>query len=84
MLKTATLLVNTNPATANFMGVPGANHTLQFTWAADHQGWQLYTNSVGPTLPTTWYPVAGSSNTTSATITINPAQPQVFFQLRYP
>ena len=83
-LNTATLLVNTNPLTANFTGVPGAGNTLHFTWAADHQGWQLYTNSVGLTSPGTWYPVAGSSTTTSETITINPAQPQVFFQLRYP
>jgi len=83
-LLTATPPVNTNPATANFTGVPGANNTLHFTWAADHQGWQLYTNSVGLTAPGAWYPWAGSSNGTSTTITINPAQPQVFFQLRYP
>jgi hypothetical protein len=83
-LQSATLLVNTNPATANFQGVSGANNTLHFTWAADHQGWQLYTNSVGLTSPGTWYPWAGSASTTSETITINPAQPQVFFQLRYP
>jgi len=83
-LQSVTPLVNTNAATANFRGVPGANNTLQFTWAADHQGWQLYTNIVGLTAPGSWYPMAGSSNGTSATITINPAQPQVFFQLRYP
>jgi autotransporter-associated beta strand protein len=77
-------LVNTNPATVNFRGVSGADNTLHFTWAADHQGWQLYTNSVGLTAPAAWYPWAGSSNGASTTITINPAQPQVFFQLRYP
>jgi len=84
VLQSAVPLVNTNPATANFIGVPGSNNTLNFTWAADHQGWQLYTNNVGLTAPSAWYPLAGSSNGVSATITINPAQPQVFFQLRYP
>jgi autotransporter-associated beta strand protein len=75
--------VNTNPATANFTATSVGN-TLQFTWAADHQGWQLYTNSVGLNSSSSWFPVAGSSAGTSATITINPANPQVFFQLRYP
>ena len=84
VLESAVPLVNTNPATANFKGVPGANNTLNFTWAADHQGWQLYTNIVGLTAPGAWHPLAGSSNGVSATITINPANPQAFFQLRYP
>jgi hypothetical protein len=28
--------------------------------------------------------VTGSASTTNETLTINPTQPQVFFQLRYP
>jgi len=75
--------VNTNPATANFAATSVGN-TLQFTWASDHQGWKLYTNSVGLNASSSWFPVTGSSASTSATITINPANPQVFFQLRYP
>ena len=59
-------------------------NTLQFTWAPDHQGWQLYTNAVGLTAAGSWFPLAGTAAGTNATITINPAQPQVFFQLRYP
>ena len=75
--------VNTNPATANFQGVFSSG-ALHFTWAADHQGWQLYTNAVGLTAASSWFPVAGSSNVVTETITINPANPNVFFQLRYP
>jgi autotransporter-associated beta strand protein len=75
--------VNTNPATANFQG-SNVNGTLQFTWAPDHLGWQLYTNSVGLTATGSWFPVAGSSSVTNESITINPAVPNVFFQLRYP
>jgi fibronectin-binding autotransporter adhesin len=75
--------VNTNPATADFKAVT-AGRTMEFSWAPDHLGWQLYTNSVGVTASTSWFPVAGSSSVTNETITINPSNPKVFFQLRYP
>jgi hypothetical protein len=80
---TAVLAVNTNPATANFKAVNLGN-ALQFTWAADHLGWQLYTNSVGLQAAGSWFPVAGSATVTNETISINPSKPNVFFQLRYP
>jgi hypothetical protein len=75
--------VNTSPATANFKGILAGN-SLQFTWAPDHLGWQLYTNAVGLTATNSWFPVPGSASITNETITINPANPNVFFQLRYP
>ena len=75
--------VNTNQATANFAGV-AAGGSLQFSWAPDHIGWQLYTNSVGLTATNSWFPVPGSATVTNETIVINPANPNVFFQLRYP
>jgi hypothetical protein len=79
--------VNTNAATANFKatvaGAPGSQ-TFNFTWAPDHLGWQLYTNSVSLTATGSWFPVPGSAAVTNESITINPAQPNVFFQLRYP
>ena len=75
--------VNTNPATANFRGAFSGG-ALHFTWAPDHLGWQLYTNAVGLTATNSWFPLAGSANGTNATININPAHPNVFFQLRYP
>jgi len=76
-------VVNTNSATANF-NVAVSGQTLNFTWAADHQGWQLYTNAVGLDATSSWYPVPGSANGTSETITVDPTKPAVFFQLRYP
>lgn len=75
--------VNLNPATANFQAV-SASGSLQFTWAPDHLGWQLYTNSVGITAVNSWFPVPGSGSVTNEAITVNPANPNVFFQLRYP
>jgi autotransporter-associated beta strand protein len=82
---TAVQAVNTNSATANFAAtVTGGGNSLQFSWAADHKGWQLYTNAVGLSATGSWFPVPGSANGTSATVPINPAKPNVFFQLRYP
>ena len=80
---TVPVLVSTNPATANFQSV-ASNGTLNFSWAPDHQGWQLYTNAVGLTATSSWFPVSGTANGTNATISINPANPNVFYQLRYP
>jgi len=83
VVQTAVVAVNTNPATAQFKtAVVGGS--LQFTWAGDHKGWQLYTNSVGLSATGSWYPVPGSASVTSESIPMNPAKPNVFFQLRYP
>ncbi len=79
--------VNTNPATANFAAsVAGSagSKTLNFTWAPDHQGWQLYTNAVGLTATGSWFPVLGSASVTNESITVDSTKHNVFFQLRYP
>jgi len=81
----ATSTVNTNATTANFQAaLTGGGTALHFTWAPDHQGWALYTNSVGLNATGSWFAVSGSTSVTNETITINPANPKVFFQLRYP
>lgn len=79
--------VNTSAATASFTGtVSGGvgSQMLNFSWAPDHLGWKLYTNSVGLTAASSWFPVSGSAAVTNESISINPAQTNVFFQLRYP
>jgi autotransporter-associated beta strand protein len=63
--------------------------TLSLSWPATHLGWilqsQTNTLGVGLTTPTnTWFDVSGSSAVTSQNITINPANPTVFFRLRKP
>jgi autotransporter-associated beta strand protein len=83
VVQTAVRLVNTNPATANFTAALTGG-VLKFSWAADHQGWQLYTNAVGLNAAGSWFPVPGSAAVTNENIAINPAKPNVFFQLRYP
>ncbi len=85
--------VNTNPATANFKyaivggglgGGGGTGPTVNFTWAPDHMGWQLYSNSAGLTSNNSWFPVPGSSTVTNMNIGTDRTKPSVFFQLRYP
>lgn len=61
-------------------------NTLNLSWPADHQGWilQAQTNGVDIGLSNNWFDVAGSDSATNATITINPANPAVFYRLRHP
>jgi len=57
---------------------------MNFNWAPDHQGWQLYTNAVGLTATSSWFPVPGSATVTNESLAIDPKHANVFFQLRYP
>jgi autotransporter-associated beta strand protein len=63
-----------------------SGNTLSLSWPANHLGWilQSQTNSLATGLSTNWVDVAGSSSSTTATVTINPAAPAVFYRLRYP
>jgi hypothetical protein len=84
---TFTSPVNTNAATAGFVAkVTGAagSQSLNFSWAPDHMGWQLYSNSVGLASRSSWFPVPGSASVTNESIRIDTSKPSVFFQLRYP
>ena len=58
--------------------------TLSLTWPAG-QGWRLVsqTNSLSTGLTTSWNTVPGVSDG-SATITVDPTQPTVFYELVYP
>lgn len=83
--------VNTNPATADFTwtvtaggGGGGGGPTLNFSWAPDHLGWQLYSNSVGLTSTSNWFPVPGSATVTNESSTIDHSKTNVFFRLGYP
>ena len=63
--------------------------TLSLTWPADHLGWilQSQTNAATVGLITAsnaWTDVAGSASSTSATITVDPTKPTVFYRLRQP
>jgi hypothetical protein len=59
---------------------------LTLAWPVAYSGWilQSQTNSLGRGLMTNWVDVAGSSSATNQVITINPANPAVFYRLRNP
>jgi autotransporter-associated beta strand protein len=74
-------LVNTTPTNIAF-AVSG--NTLTLSWPADHLGWTLKTNAVGLTATNAWFPYPGSASVTTVSVTISPANTNVFFRLVYP
>jgi hypothetical protein len=77
--------VNTNPTNITYT-VSGSTLTLQ--WPTDHTGWTLQsqTNNLATGLSTNssaWHDVSGSQTTNQMIINVNPANPTVFYRLRY-
>jgi hypothetical protein len=74
--------VNTTP-TNIVTSVSGNQLTL--TWPADHTGWtlQVQTNSINTGLSDNWHDVPGSTAINQVIITIDPANPTVFYRLKY-
>ncbi len=75
-----------NPTNITF-SVNGS--TLTLSWPTDHLGWilQSQTNSIAVGIvnnANAWFDWPGSAAVTSTNVTINPADPTVFFRLRHP
>jgi autotransporter-associated beta strand protein len=64
--------------------ISGGN--LNLSWPADHLGWRLEAqiNPRSTGLSNNWVTVAGSTNVTSVSIPVSPANPTVFYRLVYP
>ena len=75
--------IASNPTNITF-SVSGS--TLSLSWPADHLGWilQSQTNSLAVGITTNWFDMAGTASVTSTNLTINPADPTVFYRLRQP
>ena len=60
--------------------------TLTIAWPSTHLGWNLQcqTNSLGTGLTSNWVTIPGSSGVITTNITINPANPTVFYRLSMP
>lgn len=60
--------------------------SLNLSWPLDHKGWrlQVQTNSPGTGLSTTWYDWPNSTNLTSVSVPIDPANASVFLRMVYP
>ncbi|HWD91525.1 MAG TPA: Ig-like domain-containing protein [Verrucomicrobiae bacterium] len=77
---TLTIVSSVNTTPTNLVtSVSGDQFTV--SWPADHTGWtlQVQTNS----LTGTWYDVSGSTATNEFIFTIDPANPAVFFRMKY-
>jgi hypothetical protein len=63
-----------------------SGNQLTLSWPADHLGWilQSQTNSLSVGISGNWTDVAGSETGTQSVITIDAANPTVFFRLRSP
>ena len=83
---TGSLLVQPMATNPTNITVSVSGNTLSLSWPADHLGWilQQQSNSLAIGLSTNWTDVAGSANITSTNITINPANPTVFYRLSKP
>ena len=78
------LVVTVNPNPTNIIASLNGN-VLTLSWP-DHTGWilQAQTNSPGAGLSANWADVVGSSSSGTNIITVNPANPTVFYRLRRP
>ena len=80
---TPPVTVNTNTFTIT-NSVSG--NYLNLSWPADRKGWrlQVQTNSLSTGLGTNWYDWPNSTNLTSVSVPINPANPSEFLRMVYP
>jgi hypothetical protein len=72
--------VNQNPGTL----ISSLNgNVLSLSWP-DHAGWtlQTQTNALSTGLSNNWLDVPGSTSVTSTNMTVDPAQPAVFYRLK--
>jgi autotransporter-associated beta strand protein len=60
--------------------------TLNISWPGTHLGWilQSQTNALGVGLTTNWHDVSGTAGVTNQSASLDPANPTVFYRLRYP
>ena len=76
----------TIPTTPTNITFSASGGVLTLAWPSNYVGWvlQSQTNSRSVGLNTNWFDVPGSSSVTATNMTMNPANPTVFFRLRYP
>jgi len=62
-----------------------SGNTLTLSWPATHLGWSLQaqTNSLNVGIANNWVTIPGTAGVTSTNITVDPANPTVFYRLFY-
>ena len=74
------------PATPTNITFSASGGVLTLSWPTGYTGWllQSQTNSRTVGISTNWFDVVGAEATNTVAITIDPAQPAVFYRLVYP
>lgn len=60
------------------------NGTISLSWPAANLGWYVQSNSGSLASTTDWYDIPGSQASTTLDVSVDRAQPQVFYRLRNP
>ena len=81
-IQVVTAVSTTPPVMTNTL----SGSTLTLAWPSDHLGWrlQVQTNAITTGITTNWLTWPNSTNLTSVSVQVDPAQPTVFFRLVYP
>ena len=58
--------------------------SLELTWPGSYLGWYAQSNAVSLMDSNSWFDIPGSQTATNLSITVNPAQPEVFYRMRKP
>ena len=80
------VIVSGYSSTPTNITVAVSGNQITLAWPSDHRGWilQAQTNNMGAGLTTNWVDVSGSETNLQSVITVDPANPTVFFRLRTP
>jgi len=78
------VVASTISSTPTTMNVAFSSGALTLTWPGDHLGWLAQSNALDLTVTNDWFDILGSQSATNLVIPVNPANPQVYYRLRYP
>jgi hypothetical protein len=77
-------VINVVNATATYptnINYEVSGSTMTVSWPETHLGWYAQSNSVSLSSAADWHDIPGSESGTNAVITIDPAEPKVFYRL---
>jgi autotransporter-associated beta strand protein len=77
-------VVSSVPSTPTNITYSFSGSTLELTWPGSYLGWYAQSNAVSLMDSNSWFDIPGSQNATNLSITVNPAQPDVFYRMRKP
>jgi fibronectin-binding autotransporter adhesin len=77
-------VVNGVPSTPTNITYSVSGTTLSLSWPAEYLGWYAQSNAVSITDTGAWHDIPDSQTATSLNITIDSAEPKIFYRLRQP